>query len=315
MTAPRSSLVVVGNFDGVHRGHQAVLETVARLAREHALTPTLLTFDPHPAATLGRVPPPLLTRLERKLELVRRACPGIEVAVREFTRTFSEQSPEAFVDDVLVRELGAGLVMVGSNFRFGRGRAGGIEELAAFGRAKGFELEAEPLVGDAEGPFSSTRARALIAKGDLDGAARMLGRPHMVSGVVAHGRALGRTIGFATCNLPQIAEFLPPNGVYAVLVERVVDGAAQALAKGVANLGVRPTVSGEGKPLLEVHLFEFDGDLYGAALRVHLVKRLREERKFDGLDALKAQIARDANDARQALDGLDPDAALDGAWH
>lgn len=317
MTAVANELgaaIVIGNFDGVHRGHQAVLGALGEYAMAHALRPRVLTFDPHPAVTLGRTAPPLLTRLDRRIELLVRACPGLDVAVRAFTREFAEQTPRDFVEDVLVRELGARAVMVGENFRFGRGREGGLEELAALGREHGFELLAEPLVSDPAGALSSTRARERIAAGDLEGAAAILGRPHLVSGVVAHGHKRGRTIGFPTCNLPELAEALPPDGVYAVLVDRVIDGRARALGKGVANLGVRPTVKGAGARLLEVHVFDITEDLYGATLRVHLVSRLREERRFEGLEALRAQIAKDADDARRALLALVPVPTAAGAW-
>jgi riboflavin kinase/FMN adenylyltransferase len=310
----QGSVVVIGNFDGVHRGHQAVLEAVGRVAHERELAPKLLTFEPHPAVTLGRTPPALLTRLPRKIELIERACRGIEVVVREFTREFSSQSPEEFVRSVLVQELGARAVMVGLNFRFGRGRSGGIRELDQFGASHGFELLAEPLVCDDAGPWSSTRVRELIAAGDVQGATRMLGRPHMLSGTVAHGDRRGRTIGFPTCNVPDVAEALPPNGVYAVLVDRVVDGQVTALAKGVANLGVRPTVNAVSQPLLEVHLFDLDQDLYGAFLRVHLVIKLRDEQRFSGLDQLEEQIARDATAARDALSDWEPDDEIGNAW-
>lgn len=308
------SVVVIGNFDGVHRGHQAVLEAVGRLGHERELAPKLLTFEPHPAVTLGRPAPALLTRWPRKIELAGRACPGVEVVVREFTSEFASQTPEEFVARVLVGELGARAVMVGLNFRFGRGRSGGTAELEAFGERHGFELLAEPLVCDDAGPWSSSRVRALIAAGDVEGAMRMLGRPHMLSGSVAHGDARGRTIGFPTCNLPDVAEALPANGVYAVLVDRLDDGRAVALAKGVANLGVRPTVAAGTKPLFEVHLFDRDESLYGVDLRVHLVARLREEKRFAGLDELKAQIARDALEARTALADWEPDDTLGGAY-
>lgn len=310
----RGRMVVIGNFDGVHRGHQAVLMTLARLARERDLTPSLLTFDPHPAVTLGRAAPALLTRLARRIELATRACPDLAVLVRPFSRAFSELSPEAFVAQVLVGELGARAVMVGRNFRFGRDRSGGLGDLDALGQRYGFSLLAEPLVSDEGGPCSSSRIRERIAQGDVEGAARLLGRPHMLQGRVAHGDKRGRTIGFPTCNVSGIAEALPPNGVYAVLVDRVDGSGARVLGTGVANLGVRPTVAGDGGRLLEVHLFDWQADLYGAELRVHLVRRLREERRFASLDELRAQIARDGETARAALAGstADPDAL--GAW-
>jgi riboflavin kinase/FMN adenylyltransferase len=298
----RDAIVVIGNFDGVHRGHQAVLDAVCAIARARALSPRMLTFEPHPAVTLGRTPPALLTTLERKIELVERQCSEIQVVVRGFTPAFASQSPEEFVERVLVGELDAKAVMVGLNFRFGRGRSGGIDDLERLGAAWGFDTLAEPLVSDGRGAWSSTRVREQIAAGDLDGAASILGRPHMISGVVARGDQRGRTIGFATCNLPDVPEALPPLGVYAVLVDQVTPEGARGIAKGVANLGLRPTVeAAASKPLFEVHLLDWQGELYDARLRVHLVARLREERRFSGLDGLKAQIAADTEAARERL--------------
>jgi riboflavin kinase / FMN adenylyltransferase len=310
----RRSLVVIGNFDGVHRGHQAVLHTVARLSAERELAPRMLTFAPHPAVTLGRTPPPLLTTLPRKKELVERACPGIEVVVRAFTREFAGQTPEQFVDRVLVADLHCALVMVGSNFRFGHRRAGDVDDLRRLGEHRGFQLASEPLVGDPQGAWSSTRVRACIAAGDVEGAAEILGRPHMLSGTVTRGDQRGRQLGFPTCNIAEAPEALPAYGVYAVLVDREDDDGAVAYAKGVANLGVRPTVAGgDRQPLLEAHLFDVAEDLYGCRLRVHLVSRIRGEQRFEGLDALKSQIQRDETRARSLLSARRPDAAL-GAW-
>lgn len=313
----RDALVVIGNFDGVHLGHQSLLGQVCREAEERGLEPRMLTFEPHPAVTLGRGAPPRLTTLPRKLELVDRACPGIDVVVRAFTKEFASQSPEAFVRDVLLDELRVRRVLVGRNFRFGKGRAGGIEELKAFGAKHGFEARAEELVSDEAGAWSSSRVREHIAEGSMRSAADILGRPHMLSGVVGRGDQRGRTIGFPTCNLPDVTEALPPNGVYAVLVDRVERKdereMPRALARGVANLGVRPTVAdAQPVPLFEVHLFDTQGDLYGASLRVHLVQRLRPEQRFDGLDALKTQIAADAIAAREALADTEP--RPDGPW-
>ncbi len=312
----RPALVVIGNFDGVHRGHQAVLNTVSSLASERDLQPRLLTFAPHPAATLGRTPPALLTNLSRKKELLQRACPGVDVVVRAFTLEFAQLSPEAFAKQVLAEQLKARVVMVGRNFRFGRGRAGAIGDLEQFGRAFNFEAMSEPLVSDEGGACSSTRIRRFVAEGDMQAAQQMLGRPHMLSGEVVRGAQRGRTLGFPTCNIAAVEQALPPYGVYAVLVDRVVDGQASALGRGVANLGVRPSIKGDGQdqPLLETHLFDLQQDLYGAELRVHLIERLRPEQRFDGLDALKAQIAKDSDAARALLEGREPDERLGGVW-
>jgi riboflavin kinase/FMN adenylyltransferase len=315
--APRNAVVIIGNFDGVHLGHQAVLAAVSRLSRQRGLQPTLLTFQPHPAVTLGRAAPALLTTLDRKLELIERACPSIRVVVREFTTEFAQQSPEQFVERVLVEELHTSVVMVGMNFRFGHRRSGSFGDLERFGAAHGFEAIAEPLVSDSEGPWSSTRVRERIATGDLSGAQAILGRPHMLSGEVVQGDQRGRQIGFPTCNIAVVPEALPPNGVYATVVDQVdrSTGKAVALATGVANLGLRPTV-GDGKlaPLLEVHLFDVDRDLYGEQLRVHLVDRIRPERRFPSFDALKQQIGLDAEGARSTLAPWEPDPVADGAW-
>jgi riboflavin kinase / FMN adenylyltransferase len=304
--APVGRIVAIGNFDGVHRGHQAVLLDTARDAERRGLKPAVLTFSPHPSVVLGRVKPPVLTTLARKLELFAEIAPAIEPVVERFDLAFAAQSPAEFAEQVLASRLSARVVVVGHNFRFGKARQGDFEALVHLGERLGFETRTHPLVGDAAGAWSSTRIREALARGDLDAATEMLGRPHMISGVVAQGDQRGRTIGFPTCNLSEVEEALPPWGVYAVLVEREEAGSrAVALAKGVANIGVRPTVkTGETRPSVEVHLFDWSGDLYGAKLRVHVVARLRPEQKFDGLDALKAQIARDAAEARARLSGL-----------
>lgn len=310
------SLVVIGNFDGVHRGHQAVLSAVHREAAERGLTPRLMTFHPHPAVILGREPPAMLTTLDRKLELARRACPGIEPALITFTPAFAAQTPEEFVERTLVRDLAAAAVMVGDNFRFGKGRSGGLSDLVRLGAASGFDVIPTELVGDSKGPWSSTRVRECIAAGDLGGARAILGRPHMLSGRVERGDQRGRQLGFPTCNIADYEEAIPPLGVYAVLIDRVDDevSTARAMARGVANIGVRPTVGGGARPLLEAHAFDFDEDVYGVKLRVHLLERLREERKFDGLDALRAQIAADSAKAREITAKCEPNPALGGAW-
>jgi len=314
----RDAVVIIGNFDGVHLGHQAVLNAVSRLSRSRGLRPTLLTFEPHPAVTLGRKPPALLTSLERKLELMEQSCPSIHVVVREFTSEFAKQSPEQFVRGVLVDELRTAVVMVGMNFQFGHQRSGSFGDLERFGAEYGFAAIAEPLVSDSEGPWSSTRVRSRIATGDLVGAQAILGRPHMLSGRVVLGDQRGRQIGFPTCNIVPVHEALPPHGVYAALVDRVdrAAGTVHALAAGVANIGLRPTVAdGKDAPLLEVHLFGLDQDLYDTELRVHLMKHLRPERRFPSFDALKRQIAEDAQEGRRLLTGWEPDPTTEGAWY
>jgi riboflavin kinase / FMN adenylyltransferase len=309
--APQGQLVAIGNFDGVHLGHQAVLADAARDAATRGLEPVVLTFEPHPAAVIGRAAPPVLTPLSRKIELVKRAQPAVRVVVQPFDREFAAQSPDAFARDVLTRRLSARLVIVGKNFRFGRGRAGDFDVLAQLGEELGFETRSHALVGDQGGTFSSTRAREALAAGDLDAARTVLGRPHALSGTVVRGDQRGRTIGFPTANLGGHREALPPFGVYAVVVDRLdeddpTSGASRGawLAAGVANIGVRPTVKQDAPPSVEVNLFDLDADLYGARLRVHLLARLRGEQRFSGLDALRAQIAKDAAAARSITGAL-----------
>ena len=313
-------MVAIGNFDGVHRGHVDVLSRAGRDAREAGIAPLALTFDPPPAVVLGKKTPAALTPLERKIELIEAAVPGIRVVVKAFDHALADSSPEQFAREVLVGELCAVRVVVGQNFRFGKGRSGDLSTLATLGPELGFSAHAMEIVGDAKGSWSSTRVRQAIAAGDWDDVLVVLGRPHALSGVVVRGEQRGRTIGFPTTNLGDVSEVLPPNGVYAVLVDRLdrTEG-PRAFARGVANIGVRPTV-GAG-PATEVHLLDFepkndeDRDLYGARLRVHIVTFLRAERKFESLDALKNQIASDADAARKILAPKKPVPGLLGGWY
>ncbi|MGZ3421948.1 MAG: bifunctional riboflavin kinase/FAD synthetase [Polyangiales bacterium] len=320
--APRGRVIVIGNFDGVHRGHQQVL---AKAAPKHGEELAVLTFEPHPAAVLGASAPPRLTRLARKVELLERH--GVDTVIAQrFDARFAALSPEAFVDEVLVRALSARVVVVGWDFRFGARRAGDVEKLRALGKEGGFTVEVQEMVADAKGPLSSTRVRDALAAGDLDDARAVLGRPHAIEGVVVSGDKRGRTLGFPTANVAEVEEALPAYGVYAVVVDaassntRAGAGSStelSALARGVANVGLRPTVQGGGgHPSIEVHLFDLpeeQRDLYGDTLRVHFVARLREERRFPGLDALRAQIAEDAANARRIGDAIDKPAS--GCWY
>lgn len=288
------SVVVIGNLDGVHRGHQAVLKQARAIADAEGLEVVVLTFDPHPTAVLRGVSPPRLATLERRVALLE-AAGADKVVVEPFTRELAALTPEQFARELLVGRLEAKAVVVGENFRFGAQRAGDLAALRGFGATLGFDVAAAEVAGDDRGPFSSTRVRDAIGAGDLAEATALLGRRHSISGIVEHGDQRGRTIGFPTANLGGVIEILPPHGVYAVFAE--VDGKLQP---AVMNLGVRPTV--DGKSLrVEVHLFDFAGDLYDRPMRVHLVSRIRDEKKFAGLDELKAQIALDAAAARAAL--------------
>ena len=300
--APGPGVLVVGNFDGVHRGHQAVLREAVARARSLGLSAGVLTFQPHPAAVVGRGAPPLLTTLARRAELL--GALGVErMYVRRFDTAFAAWQPDRFARELVAHTLRARLVVVGENFRFGAKRAGNLSLLRALGADLGFEVLVHEAASDARGPYSSTRAREAVVAGDLDEVRRVLGRPHALSGRVVHGHERGRTIGVPTANLGAIPELLPPNGVYAVTADRFSE-AEQAfvpLARGLTNIGVRPTVGGGGRLSVETHLLDFEGDLYDVGLRVHLVARLRDEKKFGSLDELKAQIARDVAATRAVL--------------
>ncbi len=311
--AGRPTLVAIGNFDGVHLGHRAVLSQAVHDALAQGLAPVALTFEPHPTVAVGRPPPACLTPVERKIELIRRVHPDMRVVVQHFDAQFASLSPEQFVRTMLVDQLHARGVRVGENFRFGSRRSGDLSTLFDMGRRFGFEAQIEPLLGDDHGRYSSTRARECIARGDLGAVRRVLGRPHAVSGQVVEGQRRARTLGFPTANLSWVHEALPPHGVYAVAVDRLdSQGRAARLSTGVCNIGVRPTV--DAGFAVEVHLFDVDEDLYGSRLRAHLIHRIRSERKFPDIEALQAQIADDVAQARQSLVGLSPARDADDAW-
>jgi riboflavin kinase/FMN adenylyltransferase len=297
----------------VHRGHQAVLGQALASARAEGLAPLVLTFDPHPALVLGRGAMPALTRLERKLELLCERGAELGVVVEPFTPALAQTEPAEFVSELLVRQLAVRCVLVGEDFRFGRGRSGDFQLLSSLGQRHGFDARSATLERDERGPISSTRIRAALSEGDLDEVTRLLGRPHSLGGVVAAGQGRGRSIGVPTANLEGIVEALPPHGVYAVLVDCRQGERFSTLGAGVANFGVRPTLA--AGPSFEVHLFDVERDLYGQSLRVHLVSRLREERKFAGLDELRAQISRDIATARSATAACKPDPSARGAWY
>ncbi|HSC85634.1 MAG TPA: bifunctional riboflavin kinase/FAD synthetase [Polyangiaceae bacterium] len=293
--SPAPSLVVLGNFDGVHRGHQAVLRAACERADTLGLLPVVLTFHPHPAAVLGKQFVQVLTALPRKVALIERLSPRIEVCVVPFTLDLAHRTAEEFVELILVRQLNARFVLVGENFRFGRGREGDFARLVELGRAHGFEAHAEALLGDETGPLSSSRVRELLLQGDVEGAERILGRRHSVTGRVGHGDHRGRTIGFPTANLHDLTEALPSDGVY---VARVLGGTVP-MGYAVVNIGERPTV--DRPRTIEAYVLDFHGDLYGAQLTLEFVARLRDTTKFGSLDELKAGIARDVAEARRIV--------------
>src|SRR5581483_9492825 len=286
-------VLALGNFDGLHRGHRKILDRVKRVAGEHGATPVVMTFDPHPPRVVrpDKAPPLLMTKAQ-KLEGL--AAAGIQgAAIVRFTRELSTWDPETFVRAVLVDWLHVSEVWVGANFLFGHDRAGNFSMLRALGARYGFRAEKIDPVRYKDFVVSSTRVRRLVGEGRVDEAGALLGHQYFIDGTVTAGERRGRTIGFPTANLCTENEWLPPHGVYATTVR--VDG---IVYPAVTNVGVRPTVDDSGRTVVETHLFDFDRDVYGASLRVGFVQRLRDERRFESIDALREQIAADVRRAR-----------------
>src|SRR5262245_52251067 len=297
--------VTIGAYDGVHRGHQAVIAEVRRRAEERGLATAVVTFDRHPAAVVRpESAPRLLTDLDQKLELL--AATGIDYClVVTFDEARSQEPAADFVREVLVGCLAARTVVVGDDFHFGHGREGNVALLRTMGADLGFDVEGLDLV-DADGKpaddadrVSSTRIRHTLVAGDLAAANAMLGRPYELRGIVTRGDERGRELGFPTANVSVPGDILlPADGIYAGWFERA-DGSVHQAA---ISLGRRPTFYAEAHAsLLEAHLLDFDGDLYGERVKVRFVARLRGELKFDSVDALVAQIARDCDEARRLL--------------
>ncbi|HHH13427.1 MAG TPA: bifunctional riboflavin kinase/FAD synthetase [Thiolapillus brandeum] len=301
----RGCVATIGNFDGVHLGHQAVFDALKEKARAHGLPATVILFEPQPMEFFrpGQAPA-RLTRLREKLDRIRR-CGIDRVLLLEFNRPLAETAPEAFIEEVLVRGLAIRHLYVGDDFRFGRNRAGDFHLLKEAGNGAGFDVESLPTVELDACRISSTRIREALMAGDLATAEACLGRPYQIFGRVSRGHQRGRTIGFPTLNVPLHRRVSPLQGVFAVTVQGLGDGDIP----GVANIGVRPTVAGDERPLLEVHLFDFDRQVYGAHVGVTFLRFLREERKFDSFDRLRRQIELDAAEARR-FHGLEPAAAI-----
>ena len=296
----RGSVVTIGNFDGVHRGHKVVLDQLAAKAAELGLPSLVMIFEPQPQEffTPGRAPG-RLTRFREKLCALDVGAVDRVLCVR-FGVDFAAVTAEHFVERILFEGLGARYVVVGDDFRFGHGRAGDFAYLEKAGRRLGFEVAQQQTFSLDGERVSSTAIREALERGDLARAAALLGYPFAMRGRVAHGDRRGRTIGYPTANIHVHRRAVPLQGVYAVRVH----GAADGPVAGVANLGVRPTIAGGlPRPLLEVHLFDFSGDLYGRHVKVEFLDRIREERRFGSLEELKAQIARDEAHARAYFAG------------
>jgi riboflavin kinase / FMN adenylyltransferase len=298
----RNAVVALGNFDGVHRGHKAILAACVHEARKQGVPAAVMTFEPHPREYFARTPAPLrITSFRQKMALIHEA--GIDtVFVLRFNQTLSSLTPQDFVHGILHKALGVNGVVTGYNFAFGKGRGGDTSYLATESQKLGFGFRACRPVADSQGmAVSSSAIRHLLEAGNVAGAEILLGRPYAIEGMVRHGQQRGREMRVPTANIALGKLFRPRFGVYVVrlgLRERF-------LCDGVANLGVRPTFDGQ-EPLLEVHGFDLHQDLYGQRLCVEFVDFLRDEKRFDSPEALKQQIIQDCEQARMALARLRP---------
>ncbi len=292
--------IALGNFDGIHRGHRRVIDPILEIAELFSgRYSTVVSFDPHPRFFFSGQPQPLLTPIAEKARVL--ADLGLDqLVLLPFTRAIADLSPEEFVVDVLIHQLGAEHLCVGADFRFGRNRSGAASDLRRIAESFGVPTEIIPLFNDDGERISSSAIRRALGSGDVARAAELLGRPYALCGRVVGGQRLGRTLGFPTANLDLPADkLLPAQGVYAGRVSS--DGLGLDRHPAVMNLGLRPTVSGDRQLQAEVHLLDWQGDCYGADLRMELLAHLRSEQRFASLDDLKAQIGRDCAQARDLL--------------
>ena len=288
----RPTVLTLGVFDGLHLGHQLIVRTVVERARAVRAVPTVITFDPHPRAVLHpRSAPPLLQTLDQKVEAL--GLLGVEqTIVVPFTREFAQLRAREFLRDVIYERLQAREVYLGRGFAFGRGREGDIKLLKSVSAELGFVAEEVPEVRLRGQRISSSLIRELLSGGRVNLARRMLGRPYGVEGRVVRGRERGRTIGFPTANLQPRNRVIPRRGVY--VTATLIEGAWR---RSVRNVGVRPTFESEAEPSVETYVMDWEGDLYGDVVRVRFLRRLRDEMKFDSVEALKRQIDRDVSRA------------------
>jgi riboflavin kinase/FMN adenylyltransferase len=287
-------VLALGNFDGLHRGHMKIVDRVRQRAGERGGTPAVMTFDPHPPRVLrpDKAPALLMTN-EQKIEALRRS--GMQgLAFVRFSHELSLWAPETFVRAVLVDWLHVGEVWVGANFLFGHQRSGTFSVLRSLGARYAFRAEKIDPVRYKEFVVSSTRVRRLVSEGRVDEAGALLGHHYFIDGTVVPGAGRGRSIGVPTANLATLNELVPPSGVYATLA--LVDG---VVSPSVTNIGIRPTFGDVDRPVIETHLLDLDRELYGARLRLSFVQRLRDERAFADVDALRAQIDADRRSAQR----------------
>ncbi|MBL0226291.1 MAG: bifunctional riboflavin kinase/FAD synthetase [Geobacteraceae bacterium] len=294
------SAVTIGNFDGVHRGHREIFRHLVSCAAQRKLQSVVVTFEPHPLKVLSaEAPPPMITTFDQKVSLI--ASSGVDaLVVVPFTEEFSRMTADDFVRDILCVSLGMRHIIIGHDYAFGKGRAGNYLTLERIAAEKGFTLEDMDPVGGEGLIYSSSLARRLIASGDMEAASEVLGRYHLITGTVVHGRDIGRSIGFPTANISTHNELLPPDGVYAVMVS-----IAGRSLKGSCSIGLNPTFDG-GKRSIEVFMLDFSDQIYGREITVCFVQKMRDIKKFADVSELVVAITRDVRFSRDILDTVEP---------
>lgn len=300
--ALREPVLTIGNFDGLHTGHRAIMERVVERATQRGGEAVVYTFDPHPRVILQPAQaPPMLMSLDQKLESLEEM--GVDVAIVEpFDRKFASVSPKVFVEEFIHERIRPREVYVGYDFHFGRDREGSMRLLTDTGPRLGFSVTIVPEVTVGGRDVNSTRIRELVSKGEVEEAESLLGHPFAVRGEVVHGDHRGRELGFPTANIDSPNEVLPSPGVYTGQV-RFLDGGegSGSMHPAVTNVGVRPTFDRGQAVVIEAHLLDFEGDLYGRRIEFGFGERLRSEQRFDGVDELRAQIGRDLDEGRRRL--------------
>ncbi|MFH2059717.1 MAG: bifunctional riboflavin kinase/FAD synthetase [Pseudomonadota bacterium] len=291
----KNAVVTIGNFDGVHKGHQSLLGRVIEKADQIDGTSVAITFEPHPLKALGIKAPPLITRRDQKIELIEKSCIDVLICL-PFDKTFAAITAQDFIEQLLVNKIGMKAIIIGADYSFGKDRAGNIEMLKQEGERLGFETIVSPWINDTGSDrerISSTKIRDIVTDGNVDQAVKYLGRHYQIRGKVVQGRKRGGSqLGFPTANIKLHDELCPKLGVYAVTVETI-----KGNFMGVANIGFSPTF-GDHMFTIEVHILDFDHDLYDTRIRVNMIKRLRDEKKFSSIAKLSAQIKTDIQTAR-----------------
>ncbi|HTK82053.1 MAG TPA: bifunctional riboflavin kinase/FAD synthetase [Bacteroidota bacterium] len=295
-----ASIVTVGTFDGVHRGHAAIIQQVVRRAKETGARSVIVTFEPHPREVVGQGPVELLTTLEERLEFIG-ALGADAIVVLPFTYEFSRLTPNEFYETIMVKAIGVSEVIEGTDHMFGRDREANIETLKALGSRFGFRVTAAVTVLDNGEPISSSRIRAALKEGNVEAAEELLDRPYGLRGTVVAGDGRGAQLGYPTANVQPASakKIVPANGVYVAGVE-----IGNELRYGMLNIGVRPTLTSGSERVVEVHVFELNEDLYGKQLRIQFLKRLRNEIKFSSKEELVDQLRRDRSESLKFVEAL-----------